>query len=85
MSKSEIRTTYLAQKYIFQVSAYQMAILLQFNGSDTCSFKDLQLGTQITEPLLKNHLVPLVKSKVLLQDGDSYDLNLSMSFSWPLA
>lgn len=82
-SKAEIRTTYLPMKYIFQVSTYQLAILLQFNDSDTVTFKDLQLGTQIAEPLLKNYLVPMVKLKVLLQDGDSYDLNLSMSTLLP--
>ena len=76
-SKAEIRTTYLPQKYIFQVGTYQLAILLLFNESDTCTFKEIQEGTRISEGLLKNYLVPMVKLKVLLQDGDSYDLNLS--------
>lgn len=78
-SKAEIRTTYLAQKYILQVSTYQLAILLLFNESDTCTFKEIQEGTRISEALLKNYLVPMVKLKVLLQDGDNYDLNLSTS------
>lgn len=76
-SKADIRTNYLPTKYIFTVSTFQLAILLQFNETDTCTFKELQVGTQIAEPLLKNYLVPMVKLKVLLQDRDSYDLNLS--------
>lgn len=58
-------------------NALQLAILVQFNDSDTWALKDLQTATQISEQTLKNNLAPMVKLKVLLQDGDTYDLNLS--------
>lgn len=77
VSKNELKTTYLKEKYIFMTSAYQMAILTQFNENDTLSFKDIQTGTQFTEAFLKPQLQLLVKAKVLLQDEDTYDLNLN--------
>lgn len=77
VSKTELRTTYLSQKYIFMTSAYQMAILTQFNENDSLTFKDIQTGTKIAENLLKPQMALLVKAKVLLQEGDTYDLNLS--------
>jgi cullin 1 len=75
-----MRTVYLPQKYILMTNAYQMAILLQFNDSDSVTLQDLHTATSIPEQMLKNHLSPLVKMKVLLQDGDTYDLNLSTCF-----
>lgn len=79
MQRCEFRTNYLSQKLIFMTNAFQMAILLQFNESDSISLEDLHTATSIPEQTLKNHLLPMVKMKVLLQDGDTYDLNLSMS------
>lgn len=77
VSKNELRTTYLSQKYIFMTSAYQMAILTQFNENDSLSYRDIAEGTKIDEKILKPQLTLLVKSKVLLLDGDTYDLNLN--------
>lgn len=79
MQRCEMRTVYLPQKYILMTNAYQMAILLQFNDSDSVTLQDLHMATSIPEQMLKNHLSPLVKMKVLLQDGDTFDLNLSTS------
>lgn len=75
VSKNELKTTYLNQKYIFMTSAYQMSILTQFNENDSRTFKDLQQGTGIDPGILKPQLTLLVKAKVLLLDGDTYDLN----------
>jgi cullin 1 len=77
VSKNELRTTYLQQKYIFMTSAYQMAILTQFNENDSLSYKDIAEGTKIDDKILRPQLNLLVKAKVLLNDGDSYDLNLN--------
>lgn len=77
VSKAEIRTTYLQQKYIFMVSAFQYAILSQFNESDAVQYKEIADGTGLTDTILKPQLALLVKAKVLLQDGDSYELNLN--------
>jgi len=75
VSKTELRTTYLSQKYIFMTSAYQMAILTQFNENDSLTFKDIQTGTKISEAILKPQMALLVKTKVLNQDGDTYEIN----------
>ncbi|ORX37122.1 putative ubiquitin-protein ligase [Kockovaella imperatae] len=75
--KAELRTTYLPQKYIFMTNAYQMAILCQFNENDSLSLQDLLSGTQLQESVLNAQLGLLVKAKILLQDGNNYDLNLN--------
>jgi len=80
MQRCEFRTTYLSQKIIFLTNAFQMAILLQFNESDSVTLEDLHTATSIPEQTLRNHLLPMVKMKVLIQDGDTYDLNLSKYF-----
>ncbi|WWC71074.1 uncharacterized protein I206_105027 [Kwoniella pini CBS 10737] len=77
VSKNELRTTYLPQKYIFMTSSYQMAILTQFNENDSLTYNNILNGTKISEQILKPQLALLVKAKVLLQDGDNYDLNLN--------
>ncbi|WWC88344.1 uncharacterized protein L201_003254 [Kwoniella dendrophila CBS 6074] len=77
VSKNELRTTYLPQKYIFMTSSYQMAILTQFNETDSLTYNDILTGTKIAEGILKPQLALLVKAKVLLQEGQTYDLNLN--------
>jgi cullin 1 len=85
MQRCEFKTNYLSQKLIFTTNAFQMAILLQFNESDSITLEDLHTATSIPEQTLKNHLIPMVKMKVLIQDGDTYDLNLSTSFGNDIA
>ncbi|WVQ73430.1 hypothetical protein IAR50_003002 [Cryptococcus sp. DSM 104548] len=76
LSKNELRTTYLNQKYIFMVSSYQMAVLTQFNQQDSVSYKDLQAATQLADETLKGVLGLLVKNKVLLVQDSTYELNM---------
>lgn len=73
--KNELRTTYLNQKYILMTSAYQMAILTQFNVSDTLSYKDIEAGTKLSPTVLKPQLGLLVKLKILLNTNEEYSLN----------
>ncbi|PWN40521.1 putative SCF complex member Cullin 1 [Ceraceosorus guamensis] len=75
LAKTEIRTNYLSQKLIFQLSAYQTAVILQFNASDSLTYTQLREATGLADANLKPALVPLVKSKVLRQDDDAYELN----------
>ena len=65
-------------------SAYQMAILTQFNENDTHTYQDIIAGTRLSDEILKPQMSLLVKAKVLLQEGDNYDLNLSSSASYTL-
>ncbi|CAH7668213.1 Cullin 1 [Phakopsora pachyrhizi] len=77
LSRMELKTNYTKQKYTFLVSSYQGAILLQFNvGGDSLSFSDIQKGTSLDDSTLKPTLALLVKQKVLIQEDDTYDLNL---------
>ncbi|KAI5117366.1 hypothetical protein M0805_002479 [Coniferiporia weirii] len=75
--KNELRTNYANQKYIFMTSAYQMAVLVQYNDYDTLNLGELVQYTGISEDILKQVLNILVKARVLLHDGDGepYDLN----------
>jgi cullin 1 len=75
-SKNELRTNYLNQKYILMTSAYQTAVLLQYNNNDTLSLDELATATNVGKDLLTQVLQPLVKSRILINDEtDQYDLN----------
>lgn len=78
-SKNELRTNYLNQKYILMTSAYQMAVLLQYNNNDTLSLDELATATNVGKDLLTQVLQPLVKSRILIsEETDQFDLNPSM-------
>ncbi|KAJ7181460.1 ubiquitin-protein ligase [Mycena crocata] len=75
-SKNELRTNYTNQKYILMTSAYQAAVLLQYNRNDTLSLQELQEATKISAEILGQVLALLVKAKVLVnEEKDQYDLN----------
>ncbi|KIY43151.1 Cullin-domain-containing protein [Fistulina hepatica ATCC 64428] len=77
-SKNELRTNYLNQKYMLMTSAYQTAVLLQYNRHDTLSLDDLIGATAISKEILIQVLALLVKAKVLInQESEQYDLNPS--------
>jgi cullin 1 len=77
-SKNELRTNYTAQKYILMTSAYQMAVLVQYNKSETMSVEELGAATGIPKELLGQVLGLLVKAKVLVsEEMGQYDLNPS--------
>jgi len=81
-SRNELRTNYLDQKYIITTSAYQMAVLLQYNDNDTYSLDELAIATNIGKDLLTQVLQPLVKSRILINGGaDQYDLNSCAFYS----
>ena len=77
LSKNELRTTHLNQKYIFVCSTFQMAILVQYNEQDSLTYDELKAATNLNDQLLKQTLQTLVKSKVLIQDTNTYDLNFN--------
>ena len=81
-SRNELRTNYLDQKYIIMTSAYQTAVLLQYNDNDTYSLDELAIATNIGKDLLTQVLQPLVKSRILISEGaDQYDLNSCAFYS----
>ncbi|KAF8636034.1 hypothetical protein AX15_000191 [Amanita polypyramis BW_CC] len=75
-SKNELKTNYLNQKYIFMTSAYQTAVLLQYNRHDTLTLSELLTATSIPKELLLQVLGLLTKGKVLVDGGTGeYSLN----------
>ncbi|KAI9312820.1 Cullin [Dichotomocladium elegans] len=84
--KAELKTNYLKASragYTFQVSAYQMGVLLQYNNANVYTFEDLQKSTALSSEALTPALGILVKAKVLLlvdndklgENGSRYELN----------
>ena len=65
-SKGELHTYFTSQKYILQVSTYQMVILLLFNKVLTWTVERIQDETQIDLELLRQILVGLLKIKLLI-------------------
>ncbi|KAI1345040.1 Cullin [Xylariaceae sp. FL0016] len=75
LCKGELKTGYCKLSktpYTFQVSVYQMAILLLFNASDVQKYEDILSVTQLTNETLDSAIGILCKAKVLIQkpDGD---------------
>ncbi|KAI9262321.1 Cullin [Phascolomyces articulosus] len=84
--KAELKTSYLKGSkagYTFQVSAYQMGVLLQYNSGTSYTFEELKESTALSPEVLTSALGILVKAKVLLlnngekvgDNGSKYDLN----------
>lgn len=88
LSKGEVKANYIKTgktPYMFQVSTYQMAILLLFNEKEKLDFTDIQQSTALLAEDLEPNLAILCKARVLLQSpddgskpqaGTSYILNL---------
>jgi len=73
LCKGELKATYMkAAKvpYTFQVSAFQMAILLPFNQNDTNSFEEIQALSEINEDILVSSIAIILKAKVLTSAGN---------------
>ncbi|RDL35724.1 putative Cullin-1 [Venustampulla echinocandica] len=66
--KGEVKANYCKNQktpYTFQVSTYQMAILLLFNESDKNSYDDIVKATQLQPDILDPAMGILLKAKVL--------------------
>merc|ERR1712150_342859 len=71
LSKGEIVTNYLKNRYTFQASTFQMAVLLQFNEEQVSTIGQLQTNTQIKKEIFQQVADVLMKAKVLIPDGDN--------------
>jgi len=85
LCKGEIRANYIKMNkvpYTFQVSTYQMAIMLLFNDNDTVSYNDISSTTALARETLDPSLGIMLKAKVLTaspenktEPGTTYSLN----------
>jgi cullin 1 len=74
-SKNEIQLSYLKPKITLMCSTYQLAVLMLFNEEESLHFGDIEARTKMAPDVLKSVMNILVKSKILLADGDTYDIN----------
>lgn len=73
LCKGEVKTSYTKNSkapYTFQVSVYQMAVLLLFNDKDVQTYDDILSVTQLTNETLDAALSILCKAKVLTMKPD---------------
>ncbi|KAJ5082476.1 cullin-1 [Penicillium argentinense] len=84
LCKGEVKANYIKNTkfpYTFQVSTYQMGILLLFNETDTVSYPDIQKATALSPEVLDANLGILLKAKVLLPSPDGAKPGPGTTFS----
>lgn len=84
LCKGEIKANYIKNTkvpYTFQVSTFQMGILLLFNEHDTLSYHDIQKSTSLAPEILEPNLSILLKAKVLLASPEGAKAEPGTSFS----
>lgn len=96
LCKGEVKANYVKiqgskASPTFQVSTYQMAIMLLFNDNDTLSYDDIQQGTRLGKDTLDPYMNLFIKSKVLVaepegakpESGTVYKLNMGFKTKKP--
>ncbi|KAJ5833821.1 cullin-1 [Penicillium riverlandense] len=84
LCKGEVKANYIKNTkvpYTFQVSTYQMGILLLFNETDTLSYPEIQKATTLGSEILDPNLSILLKAKVLLASPEGAKPDPSTTFS----
>lgn len=88
LCKGELKTSYCKNSktpYTFQVSAYQMAILMLFNDKDKYTYEEIVSATQLNSEALDPSLSIILKAKVLLAspaDGDKVGAGKTFSLNY---
>lgn len=81
MSKGELLTNCFKNRYTLQASTFQMAVLLQYNGSETWTVQQLHESTQIKLDFLVQVLQILLKAKLLQSEDDESELHPNSTVS----
>lgn len=84
LCKGEVKANYIKNAkvpYTFQVSTYQMGILLLFNEADTLSYSDIQKATTLVPEILDPNLSIFLKAKVLTASPEGAKPDPSTTFS----
>jgi cullin 1 len=82
--KGEVKANYCKNQkipYTFQVSTYQMAILMLFNENDKNTYQEIVEATQLEADVLDPALVIFLKAKVLTMSGSSDKPGPGQTFS----
>ena len=74
MSKGELVTNCFRNRYTLQASTFQMAVLLQYNVSESWTIAQLIENTQIKPDIMFQVLQILLKTKLLTSEDDESDI-----------
>ncbi|KAI9824378.1 MAG: hypothetical protein M1832_001913 [Thelocarpon impressellum] len=84
LCKGEVKANYVKGTkvpYTFQVSTYQMAILLLFNDNDVVSYEDIEKSTALSREILDPSLGIFVKAKVLTKEPEGARIEAGSRFA----
>ncbi|OBT66295.1 hypothetical protein VE03_04276 [Pseudogymnoascus sp. 23342-1-I1] len=87
LGKGEVKANYTKTSkipYTFQVSTYQIAILLLFNERDVNTYDEIMKATQLSQEVLDPQMAIFIRSKVLLQspEGPTYTPDTKFSLNY---
>jgi len=83
LCKADVKTLYLRKKYEFEVTDYQMGILLMFNKCNDCTVDEIISHTDLPEKEVHRTLWSLIVSKILIKSpsGRKFDGTDKMSLN----
>ncbi|XP_063220208.1 cullin-2 isoform X2 [Bacillus rossius redtenbacheri] len=85
LCQGEVKLNYLKKHYMITMQTFQMAILLQFEKSNSLSYSELQESTQLNSEQFSRHIASLVDSKLITCENEVPDetsvFSLNLNYS----